>query len=162
MVGPITSRVNIRICIITHQRSAVSVLRAAGGKARAAPAPFDIGGSEGGRGTTALPLARPQEPGQGRGGQEQQGYQGGQGGHGHWGDTQAHVAADRADITHLQHMKISRLFKSVDYKVLFLAAAMFIYILMIENICIKILVLCKNKLIQLYGDKKLWRVICPS
>ena len=89
----------------SHQRSAVSILCAAGGKAWAAPAPLDIGGSEGGRGTAALTLPRPQEPGQGGGDQcdqEHQGEQGGHGGHGQ-GDTRDHVAADRADITHLQH-----------------------------------------------------------
>ena len=87
----------------SHQRSAVPILCAAGGEARTAPTPLDIAGSEGGRGTAALTLPRPQEPGQGGGDHCDQEHQGGRGGHGqHGGDTRDHVAADRTDITHLQ------------------------------------------------------------
>ena len=94
---------NIEWSAPSHQRSAVPILCAAGGEAWTAPAPLDIAGSEGGRGTAALTLPRPQEPGQGGGDHCDQEHQGGRGGHGqHGGDTRDHVAADRADITHLQ------------------------------------------------------------
>ena len=97
--APDKQRYPMYICVLTHQRSAVSVLCAAGGEARAAPAPLDVSGSEGGRGAAALALPRPQEPRPDQGEEEQEGEQGG---HAHTGDTGGHVAADRPDISHLQ------------------------------------------------------------
>ena len=92
---------NVILFSFTYQGSAVSILSAAWGKARASPGPLDIEGSEGWGGAAPLPLTCAQETGE-RGGdeeREQEGEQGGEGGRGgHGQDRQTHVAADRGDI----------------------------------------------------------------